>query len=57
MGMGISSRKNQKIPGARKIGAAISGPRSAGGNYGHEAFSFRMELWNGLPELIAVAER
>ena len=32
MGMGgFSSRKNQKMPGAHKIGAAISGPRIAGG--------------------------
>ena len=29
----ISSRKNQKMPGAHKIGAAISGPRIAGGNF------------------------
>ena len=27
---GFSSRKNQKMPGAHKIGAAISGPRIAG---------------------------
>ena len=26
MGMGVSSRKNQKMPGAHKIGAAVSGP-------------------------------
>ena len=31
MGMGFSSRKNQKMPGAHKSGAAISGPRIAGG--------------------------
>ena len=30
---GFSGRKNQKIPGAHKIGAAISGPRIAGGNF------------------------
>ena len=28
----FSCRKNQKMPGAQKIGAAISGPRIAGGN-------------------------
>ena len=33
MGMGVSSRKNQKMPGAHKIGAAISGPRITGGNF------------------------
>ena len=31
MGMGFSSTKNQKMPGAHKIGAAISDPRIAGG--------------------------
>ena len=31
MGMGFSSRKNQKMPGAHKICAAISSPRIAGG--------------------------
>ena len=37
---GFSCRKNQKIPGAHKIGAAISGPRITGGIFcGHEAFS------------------
>ena len=30
---GFSSRKNQKMPGAHKIGAAISGPRITGGNF------------------------
>ena len=30
---GFSSRKNQKMPGAHKIGAAISGPRIAGANF------------------------
>ena len=36
----FSSRKNQKMPGAHKIGGAISGPRIAGGkDYGHEDFS------------------
>ena len=30
---GFSSRKNQKMPGAHKIGAAMSGPRIAGGNF------------------------
>ena len=33
MGMGFLSRKNQKMPGAHKIGAAISGPRIAGGKF------------------------
>ena len=33
MDMGFSSRKNPKMPGAHKIGAAISGPRIAGGNF------------------------
>ena len=33
MGMGFSSRKSPKTPGAHKIGAAISGPRIAGGNF------------------------
>ena len=34
MGMGVfSSRKNQKVPGAHKIGAAISFPRIASGNF------------------------
>ena len=28
---GFSSKRNQKIPGAHKIGVAISGPRIAGG--------------------------
>ena len=31
MDMGVSSSKNQKMPGTHKIGAAISGPRVAGG--------------------------
>ena len=31
MGMGFSTRKNQKVPGAHKTGAASSGPRIAGG--------------------------
>ena len=31
-GHGVSSRKSQKIQGGHKIGAAISGPRIAGGN-------------------------
>ena len=30
---GFSSRKKQKMPGAHKIGAAISGPRITGGNF------------------------
>ena len=30
---GFSSRKSPKMPGAHKIGAAISGPRIAGGNF------------------------
>ena len=30
---GFSSRKNQKMPGAHKIGAAISGPGITGGNF------------------------
>ena len=30
---GFSSRKNPKMPGAHKIGAAISGPRITGGNF------------------------
>ena len=40
MGMeGFSCRKNAEIPGAHKIGAAISGPRIAEKNvYGHECF-------------------
>ena len=29
----FSSRKNPKMPGAHKIGAAISGPRVTGGNF------------------------
>ena len=40
--MGVSSRKNRKMTGAHKIGAAISGPRICGRkNYGHEAFQVR----------------
>ena len=31
MGMGVIQQKERKIPDARKIGAAISGPRIAGG--------------------------
>ena len=31
MGMGVFQQKEPKMPGARKIGAAISGPRIAGG--------------------------
>ena len=31
-GMGVFQQKEPKIPGAHKIGAAISGPRIAGGN-------------------------
>ena len=30
---GFSSRKNPQMPGAHKIGAAISGPRITGGNF------------------------
>ena len=30
MGMEVSYRKNQKVPGAHRIGAAISGPRIEG---------------------------
>ena len=43
MGMEVfSCRENATIPGAHKIGAAVSGPRIAGKNfYGHEAFSDR----------------
>ena len=38
--MEVFLQKNQKIRGAREIGAAISGPRIAGKTfYGHEAFS------------------
>ena len=33
MGMGFSSRKSPKMPGAHKIGAAISGPRITGRNF------------------------
>ena len=33
MGMGVSSRKNQEMPGAHKIGAAVSGPRIAGEHF------------------------
>ena len=33
MGMGVFQQKNQKMPGAHKIGKAISGPRIAGGNF------------------------
>ena len=40
MGMGVCSRNNQKIPGAHKIGWAMSGPGIAGETfYGHEDFS------------------
>ena len=31
MGMGVFRQKEQKIPGAHKIGTAISGPRIVGG--------------------------
>ena len=37
---GFSSRKNQKMPGAHKIGAATSGPRIAGGNFMDITFFF-----------------
>ena len=44
MGMGVFLQKEPKMPSAHKIGAAISGPRIAGGtNYGREAFS---EKWS-----------
>ena len=33
MGMGLFQQKEPKMPGAHKIGAAISGPRIAGGNF------------------------
>ena len=33
MGMGVFLQKDRKMPGAHKIGAAISGPRIAGGNF------------------------
>ena len=33
MGMGVFQQKEPKMPGAHKIGAAISGPRIAGGNF------------------------
>ena len=34
MGMGVFQQKEpQKMPGAHKIGAAISGPRITGGNF------------------------
>ena len=33
MGMGVFQQKDQKMPGAHKIGAAISGRRIAGGNF------------------------
>ena len=37
---GFSSRKNQKMPGAHKIGAAIFRPQNCGRKfYGHQAFS------------------
>ena len=39
-GHGFLLQKERIFPGAHKIGAAISGPRIAGGNfYGHEDFS------------------
>ena len=39
MGMGVFQQKEPTIPGAQKIGAAISGPRIAGGKFcGHEVF-------------------
>ena len=44
MGMGFSSRKNPKMPGAHEIGAAVSGPRIAGGKHGREALSEKMTL-------------
>ena len=40
MGMGVFQQKEQKMPGAHKIGAAISDPRITGRKfYGHEDFS------------------
>ena len=33
MGMGVFQQKNQKMPGAHKIDAAVSGPRIAGRNF------------------------
>ena len=40
MGMELLLQKEPKVPGAHKIGAAISAPGIAGENfYGHEAFA------------------
>ena len=33
MGTGVFLQKERNFPGAHKIGAAISGPRIAGGNF------------------------
>ena len=33
MGMGVFQQREPKMPGAHKIGAAISAPRIAGGNF------------------------
>ena len=40
MGMGVFQQKEQKIPGAHKLGAAISGPRIAGGKITDMRFFF-----------------
>ena len=49
---GLSSRKNQKMPGAHKIGAAISGPRITGGNFMDTTLFLTMAQWVALPSTI-----
>ena len=43
MGMGVFLQKEPKMPGAHKIGAAISGPRIAGGRITGIRFSSESE--------------
>ena len=44
MGMEVSSRKNQKMPGAHKLGAVISGPRITGRHFMDTRFFFSTAL-------------
>ena len=48
---GFSSRKNQEMPGAHKIGAAISDPRIAGGNFMDITF-FLIPIFETLIDLL-----
>ena len=48
MGMGGFQQKEPKMPGAHKIGAAMSGPRITGGNFMDTTLFLNFGIWCGL---------